>query len=42
MKLIIWFLRDMNDTEARQAIHEWLDFVLDKCLPGRRTQIYID
>lgn len=42
MKLFVWFLRDMSDAEVRQAIHEWVDFLLDKYLPGRRTHMYVD
>lgn len=40
MKLLAWFLRDMSDTQAREAAHEWLDFLLDKYLPGRPTRLF--
>ncbi|GAB6869058.1 hypothetical protein [Bacteroides rodentium] len=33
-------LRDMTDKEARETAHEWVDFLLDRYLPGRRTCLF--
>lgn len=40
MKLFVWFLGDMTDKEAREAVHEWADFLLDRFLPDRHTRLF--